>query len=106
VKNSPAGQERTRAEGRVLTDTDTAVANPEVTILAEPDRIMRAVSADIAPKVPGGGIILTLEPFGHIQVALASGPRGDNPYSEACLIAIDYGRETLIKADSKNLRRQ
>jgi len=229
-ENSPAGAERTRAEGRDLTDTDTAVANADVTILAVPDRILGAVSADIAPKVPSGSIILTLDPaaayagllaerddiyfavahpchpsvfyerttkeqwadtfggiaapqevvaaletgtaeqktvaetviramyapvvdvhwvtvkqlavleptlvetvacmigallnealhetvhtvgvpeaaakamlFGHIQVALANGLRGDNPFSEACLIAMDYGRETLIKADWKKI---
>ena len=41
--------------------------------------------------------------FGHIQVALANGLRGDNPFSEACLIAMDYGRETLIKPDWKKI---
>ena len=31
--------------------------------------------------------------LGHVQVALANGLRGDNPFSDACLIAMDYGRE-------------
>src|SRR3712207_3580593 len=30
--------------------------------------------------------------MGHVQVALANGLRGDNPFSDACLIAMDYGR--------------
>jgi hypothetical protein len=31
--------------------------------------------------------------FGHVQVALANTLRGSNPFSDACLIAMDYGRE-------------
>ena len=41
--------------------------------------------------------------LGHIQVALANGLRGDNPFSDACLIAMDYGRETIIKDDWKKI---
>ena len=33
------------------------------------------------------------------QVALANGLRGDNPFSDARLIAMDYGREKIIKED-------
>ncbi|MDQ1530999.1 MAG: D-apionate oxidoisomerase [Microbacteriaceae bacterium] len=43
--------------------------------------------------------------FGHTQVALANGLRGDNPFSEACLIAMEYGRETIIKEDWKKIFR-
>src|SRR5699024_6255766 len=32
--------------------------------------------------------------YGHTQVALANGLRGDNPVSDACLIAMNYGRES------------
>ena len=32
--------------------------------------------------------------FGHVQVALANTLRGSNPFSDACLIAMDCGRET------------
>lgn len=41
--------------------------------------------------------------FGHVQVALANGLRGDNPFSDACLIAMDYGRQKLIKDDWKSI---
>jgi hypothetical protein len=41
--------------------------------------------------------------FGHIQVALANGLRGDNPFSDACLIAMDYGRNKIIKEDWKSI---
>lgn len=42
---------------------------------------------------------------GHTQVALANGLRGDNPFSDACLIAMDYGRENIIKDDWKKIFR-
>ena len=41
--------------------------------------------------------------FGHVQVALANGLRGDHPFSEACLIAMDYGRDTIVKDDWKKI---
>ena len=41
--------------------------------------------------------------MGHMQVALANGLRGDNPFSDACLIAMDYGREKIIKDDWKSI---
>lgn len=41
--------------------------------------------------------------YGHIQVALTNSLRGSNPFSDACLIAMDYGRETLIKEDWKRI---
>ena len=42
---------------------------------------------------------------GHTQVALANTLKGDNPFSEACLIAMDYGREAIIKEDWKKVFR-
>jgi D-apionate oxidoisomerase len=41
--------------------------------------------------------------FGHIQVALANGLRGDNPFSDACLIAMGYGRDKIIKENWKSI---
>jgi ketopantoate reductase len=41
--------------------------------------------------------------LGHTQVALANGLRGDNPFSDACLIAMDYGKESIIKDDWKKV---
>ena len=41
--------------------------------------------------------------LGHTQVALANGLRGDNPFSDACLIAMDYGKESIIKEDWKKI---
>lgn len=41
--------------------------------------------------------------LGHTQVALANSLNGDNPFSDACLIAMDYGREKIIKDDWKSI---
>jgi hypothetical protein len=43
--------------------------------------------------------------LGHTQVALANTLKGDNPFSDACLIAMDYGREMIIKDDWKKVFR-
>ena len=43
--------------------------------------------------------------YGHTQVALANGLRGDNQFSDACLIAMDYGRESIIKENWKKIFR-
>lgn len=229
-ENSPAGQERTVAAGRSVTDADTAVPDADVVILAVPDVILGKVSEGVVPQMKPGAIVLTLDPaaayagllheredivyavahpchpsvflermtkeehadtfggiaapqevvaaiesddpaardraeqviraiyapvldvhwvtvkqlavleptlvetvacmigallkealdetvntvgvpepaakamlFGHIQVALANALKGSNPFSEACLIAMDYGRETLIKPDWKKI---
>jgi hypothetical protein len=41
--------------------------------------------------------------FGHTQVALTNSLRGSNPFSEGCLIAMDYGRESVITPDWKKV---
>ncbi len=41
--------------------------------------------------------------LGHTQVALTNSLRGSNPFSEACLIAMDYGREAIITEDWKKV---
>ncbi|MGO1770250.1 MAG: phosphogluconate dehydrogenase C-terminal domain-containing protein [Microbacterium sp.] len=232
VENSPAGQERTRAAGRELTDAAVAVADADILVLAVPDLALAAVTAELVPLLKAGAICLTLDPaaayanllttrddviqavahpchpsvflerttkeewadtfggiaapqdaiaaiesddegkkaiveatvraiyapvidvhwvtikqlaqleptlvetvacmigsllnealdeaihtmgipeaaarsilYGHTQVALANGLRGDNPFSDACLIAMDYGRETIIKDDWKKIFR-
>ncbi|PRY62493.1 phosphogluconate dehydrogenase C-terminal domain-containing protein [Glycomyces artemisiae] len=59
-----------------------------------------AVNTMGVPEAAARSILL-----GHTQVALANGLRGDNPFSEACLIAMDYGRESIIKEDWKKIFR-
>jgi hypothetical protein len=43
--------------------------------------------------------------LGHTQVALANTLKGDNPFSDACLIAMGYGRRSIIKDDWKKVFR-
>lgn len=61
-ENSPAGQERVTATGRVLTDTPTAVKDADVVVLAVPDLALKAVSADVVPQMKSGAVVLTLDP--------------------------------------------
>ena len=41
--------------------------------------------------------------YGHIQIALAVAFRSSNPFSDACMIAMEYGREKIIKEDWKQI---
>jgi D-apionate oxidoisomerase len=230
-ENSPAGQDRVRAEGREVTATDDAVQDADVVILAVPDTVLGTVSEAVVPRMKAGSILLTLDPaaayagllakradvtqavahpchpsvfleryrkeeyedtfggaaapqnvvaaidedadasvraaaediikviyapvidvhwvtvkqlavleptlvetvacmigtllnealhetvhtvgvpeeaakamlFGHVQIALTNALRGSNPFSEACEIAIQYGRDTIIKDDWKKI---
>jgi hypothetical protein len=229
-ENSPAGQERVTETGRVITDTETAVADADVVVLAVPDLALATVSALVVPLLKTGAVLLTLDPaaayagllakredvvfavahpchpsiflerhtpeeyadtfggiaapqdviaaietddpskqeiaetvirviyapvidvhwvtvkqlaqleptlvetiacmigallkesleeavntmgipepaarailLGHTQVALANTLRGSNPFSDACLIAMDYGRESIVKDDWKKI---
>jgi hypothetical protein len=229
-ENSPAGQERVTETGRVITDTETAVADADVVVLAVPDLALATVSGIVVPLLKTGAILLTLDPaaayagllakrddivfavahpchpsiflerhtpeeyadtfggiaapqdviaaietddsskqeiaetvirviyapvidvhwvtvkqlaqleptlvetiacmigallkesldeavntmgipepaaramlLGHTQVALANTLRGSNPFSDACLIAMDYGRESIVKDDWKKI---
>ena len=234
AENSPAGQERMRAEGREAVTTEQAVDGADVVILAVPDTALGAVSQAVVPRMAAGSILLTLDPaaayanllaqredvlqavahpchpsvflerttveeyadnfggeaalqnvvaafegdhapdaeakkavaedvirimygpvdevhwvtvkqlayleptlvetvacmigallkealhetvhtvgvpeaaaramlMGHVQIALTNTLRGSNPFSDACLIAMDYGRETIVKDDWKKI---
>jgi D-apionate oxidoisomerase len=41
--------------------------------------------------------------YGHTWIALTNGLRGSNPFSDACHIAMGYGREAIIKEDWKRI---
>lgn len=230
VENSPAGQQRILDAGREVTESATAVPDADIVVFAVPDLALKAVTAELVPRMKTGAIALTLDPaaaytglltdrddviravahpchpsiflertskeewadtfggisapqdaiaaiesedpakkdileatvrslyapvidvhyvtikqlaqleptlvetiacmigallnealeetintmgvpeaaarsilYGHTQVALANGLRGDNPFSDACLIAMDYGRESIIKDDWKKI---
>jgi ketopantoate reductase len=229
-ENSPVGRERVTATGRTLTESDYAVSDADVVVLAVPDLALKTVSAELVPLMKSGAILLTLDPaaayaglltrrddviqgvthpchpsvfverhtpeeyadtfggiaalqdaiaaiesddpqkkaalesvvraifapvddvhwvtvkqlaqleptlvetiacmigallkesldeavntmgvpepaarailLGHTQVALANTLKGDNPFSDACLIAMDYGRRSIIKEDWKKV---
>ena len=64
------------------------------------EALQEAVNTMGVPEAAARSIL-----YGHTQVALANGLRGDNPCSDACLIAMDYGRESIIKEDWKKIFR-
>jgi hypothetical protein len=37
--------------------------------------------------------------LGHVQVALANTLKGSHPFSDACMVAMAYGRETIVRDD-------
>jgi 3-hydroxyisobutyrate dehydrogenase-like beta-hydroxyacid dehydrogenase len=49
-ENSPAGQERVLATGRTLTDTDAAIADADVVVMAVPGLALGPVSEAIIGK--------------------------------------------------------
>jgi D-apionate oxidoisomerase len=61
-ETSPAGQERVRGEGRQITDTEDAVRQSDVVILAVPDVVLGDVSNSVVPQMKTGAILLTLDP--------------------------------------------
>ncbi len=71
-ENSPAGQERVTATGRTLTDTDAAVADADVVVLAVPDLALASVSAAVIGQMKPGSIMLTLDPAAAYAGLLAT----------------------------------
>lgn len=59
-----------------------------------------AVNTMGVPEAAARSILL-----GHTQVALANTLKGSNPFSDACLIAMDYGRESIVREDWKKIFR-
>jgi hypothetical protein len=66
------------------------------TLLAE---ALRETVQTVGVPEPAARAIL----HGHIQIALTNALRGSHPFSEACEIAIAYGRDTIIKDDWKRI---
>ncbi|WP_210508304.1 phosphogluconate dehydrogenase C-terminal domain-containing protein [Naasia sp. SYSU D00057] len=62
------------------------------------EALQEAVNTMGVPEAAARSILL-----GHTQVALANGLRGDNPFSDACLIAMDYGKKSIIRDDWKKV---
>ncbi|MFC9648475.1 phosphogluconate dehydrogenase C-terminal domain-containing protein [Streptomyces sp. NPDC056937] len=70
-------------------DTDGHTAYPAIAIAA----------AEMVARGDAARAML----LGHTRVALANTLKGDNPFSDACLIAMDYGREPIVKDDWKKV---
>jgi hypothetical protein len=73
-ENHPAAQDRVRAAGRQLTDSQSAAAGSDVVILAVPDVMLGEVSANIVPGLKAGAILLTLDPAAAYAGVLATRP--------------------------------
>ena len=58
---------------------------------------------DVFPSATRLSTLLMLEGLLGSARALANGLRGDNPFSDACLIAMEYGKESIIKDDWKKI---
>ncbi len=61
-ENHPAAVERVRAAGRELSDTNTAVAQSDVIVMAVPDILLGKVSGGIVAHAKPGAVLLTLDP--------------------------------------------
>ena len=61
-ENHPAAMERVRSAGRELSDTNTAVAQSDVIVMAVPDILLGEISEGIVPRAKPGGVLLTLDP--------------------------------------------
>lgn len=62
VESSPAGQERTRAAGREVSELLPAVSDVDVVVLAVPDVALQPLTAEIVPQLADGTVVLTLDP--------------------------------------------
>ena len=61
-ENHPAAIERVRAAGRELSDTNSAVAQSDVIVMAVPDLLLGKISESIVPHAMPGAVLLTLDP--------------------------------------------
>lgn len=57
-----AGKQRVEDAGRAVTPTDDVIGDVDVAVLAVPDVALETVTADVAPKMKEGAMVLTLDP--------------------------------------------
>ena len=77
-----AGIARVRAAGREITPTEQAIQGADVVVLAVPDIVLEAVTAQVVPQLEAGAVVLTLDPAAAYAGLLF--PREDIYY--ACLL--------------------
>ncbi|MEJ5914439.1 phosphogluconate dehydrogenase C-terminal domain-containing protein [Pseudokineococcus sp. 1T1Z-3] len=78
-ESSPSGRERIEAAGRTVSDTDEAVVDADVVILAVPDTALGPVSEKVVPQLRPGAVVLTLDPAAAYAGLLQ--PREDIHYA-------------------------
>lgn len=61
-ETAPEAVKRIRSRGQDVSAVETAVPESDVVILAVPDRLIGAVSADVAPQMRAGAMCLLLDP--------------------------------------------
>lgn len=62
------------------------------------DALHEAVHTAGVPEPAARAMLL-----GHVQVALSNSLRGANPFSEACHLAMEYGRERVVRPDWRRI---
>jgi D-apionate oxidoisomerase len=62
IENHPVAIERVRAAGREVSDTNTAVAQSDVIVMAVPDILLGQISESIVPRAKPGAVLLMLDP--------------------------------------------
>ena len=62
------------------------------------DALHETVHTVGVPEAAARAILL-----GHTQIALTNSLRGSNPFSDACLIAMNYGRNAVVRDDWKKI---
>ena len=62
------------------------------------DALHETVHTVGVPEAAARAILL-----GHTQIALTNTLRGSNPFSDACLIAMNYGRNAVVRDDWKRI---
>ncbi|HEX8204087.1 MAG TPA: phosphogluconate dehydrogenase C-terminal domain-containing protein [Isosphaeraceae bacterium] len=62
VEVAEAGQERLRERGLEATPRDEALAAADAVILAVPDNLMGAIAQEVVPQLPGGALVIGLDP--------------------------------------------
>lgn len=73
-ESHPAARDRVQAAGRPLSETEAAVAEADVVILAVPDVLLGDISAEIVPRLAPGSVVLTLDPAAAYAGLVASRP--------------------------------
>lgn len=101
IENAEAGIKRLEESGLKVSEPATGIGLVDVLMLAVPDLLINKISTEVVPGIPKDAAMSFL--LGHIKIELAILLLGSNPASDAAMIAMDYGRDKLIKEDWKKV---